>query len=93
MLVMAFALFGLFVLSIIARDVKLILLVVGLILTAAGGFLHFRFPAPQKQQPERFRLLKKKPPKGGSPNGPGAPVNQPGGHKGRSGKTGGRSRK
>jgi len=66
-IVMGIALIGMFVLSIIAGDVQFILLLVGLVLLAIAGFVNFRFPTPEKQQADRFRLLKKKPPKSSEP--------------------------
>jgi len=90
--VMGVALIGLFVLSIIAGDAAFAFLLVGLVLLVVAGFLNFRFPTPEKQQAERFRLLKKKPPKSSEPistpqeSHPEGRKNKPG----KSGRRGGR---
>jgi hypothetical protein len=91
-LVMGLALIGLFVLSIIAEDVQMILLVVGLILVALAGYLNVRFPGPQLPPAERFRLVKKKQPKSSQPQSI-EPENQPEGRKNQPGKYGRRGGK
>jgi hypothetical protein len=70
--VMGVSLIALFGLSVAAKETKIILLVVGLVLLALAAFLNYRFPTKQEPRAERFRLLKKNTPKVSAP--PPAPA-------------------
>lgn len=89
-LVMGIALIGLFVLSTIAQDTQLILLVVGLLLVGLSLLLDRRYPRPEKPRAERFRLVNKK--KVDAP-GSGRTGNQPRSRRRQSGGAGKRNEK
>ncbi len=91
-LVMGLALIGLFVLSIIAEQVQIVLLVVGLLLVALAVFLNVRFPVAEQPRSERFRLMKKKGPKNNEPRST-PQENQPEERKHQPGKSGRRGGK